>query len=64
MRLAVVRAHAHVHHLHHLHDGLEHAEVGGERVGGEGPTAPGGSVRVVVDGPVVDESYIVAVLTN
>ena len=51
MRLAMVRAHAHVHHLHHLHDGLEHAEVGGERVGGEGPTAPGGRVRVVVDGP-------------
>ena len=51
MRLAMVRAHAHVHHLHHLHDGLEHAEVGGERVGREGPTAPGGSVRVVVDGP-------------
>ena len=47
----MVRAHSHVHHLHHLHDGLEHAEVGGERVGREGPAAPGGSVRVVVDGP-------------
>ena len=47
----MVRAHSHIHHLHHLHDGLEHAEVRGERVGGEGPTAPGGRVRVVVDGP-------------
>ena len=46
--------HAHVHHLHHLHDGLEHAEVGGERVRGEGPPAPGGRVRVVVDGPAGD----------
>jgi len=40
-----------VHHLHHFHHGLEHAEVGGERVGGEGPAGAGGGVRVVVDGP-------------